>query len=66
MMTNWEITVARHEERIKAIEDDQQEQKKMLNELGVELKSLKNWIMTLLGGMVLSLVLLVLNLTAGR
>ncbi len=65
-MTNWEITVARHEERIKAIEDDQREQKKMLNELGVELKSLKNWIMTLLGGMVLSLVLLVLNLTAGR
>lgn len=33
-----------------------------VNDLCSEIKSLKNWIMTLFGGMVMSLILLVLNI----
>ena len=57
-MTNLEICVARHDERIKNLEDDFCEMKRVLQKIYFALA-------TLAGGIIVSLVLLVINLSAG-
>lgn len=58
-MTNTEITVARHEERIKNLENDFCEMKHVLQKIYFALAGIA-------GGVIVSLVLLVINLSAGR
>jgi len=58
-MTNIEITVARHDERIKALEEEYCDMRKVLQKIYFALA-------TLAGGIIVSLVLLVINLSAGR
>ncbi len=56
-MTAIEITLARHEERIKNLEADFSEMKQALQKI-------HSILLTLTGGMIVSLILLVLNLVA--
>lgn len=58
-MTSLEICVARHDERIKNLENDFCEMRKILQKIYFALA-------TLAGGIIVSLILLVINLRAGR
>ncbi|MDP3058516.1 MAG: hypothetical protein Q8N36_03565 [bacterium] len=60
-----EVTVGRHEERIGALEGYQVKQNGCLLRLEAKMDSLNKWLMMLLGGMVVSLVLLIVNLGIG-
>ena len=58
-MTNLEVTAARHEERIKNLETDFCEMKHALQKIYFALVAVA-------GGVITSLILLVINMSAGR
>ena len=58
-LTNLEIAAARHEERIKNLEADFCEMKHVLQKIYLTL-------MAIVGGVITSLILLVINMSAGR
>ncbi|MBT9167928.1 MAG: hypothetical protein DDT20_00880 [Firmicutes bacterium] len=59
-----EITVARHEERISTLEEYQIKQNCCLQRVEDKLNALQMWLIGLMGGMIVSLVLLIINLIA--
>jgi hypothetical protein len=58
LLTNLEISIARHDERIKNLEDDFCEMRKILQKIYFALA-------TIAGGLIVSLILLVINLRVG-
>jgi hypothetical protein len=58
LLTNLEISIARHDERIKNLEDDFCEIRKILQKIYFALA-------TIAGGLIVSLILLVINLRVG-
>lgn len=58
-VTDLEITLARHDERIRGLEED-------FCAMKATLAKIQHSLLTLTGGMVVSLLLLVLNLVARR
>lgn len=58
-MTNLEVTAARHEERIKNLENDFCEMRHALQKIYFALVAVA-------GGVITSLILLVINMSAGR
>lgn len=65
-MTSLEITVAKHEERIERIEDYVDKQNGRLERIEGKLDRLYLWLVMLMGGIIASLILLVMNISAGR
>ncbi len=65
-MTNLEIAVALHEERLTQIEEYLDKQNGRLARIEEKLDRLYMWLIGLLGGVVASLILLIVNLGMGR
>ena len=65
-MTAIEITVAKHEERIGQVETYIHKQNGRLARIEDKLDRLYLWLVGLMGGIIASLVLLIVNMGAGR
>ena len=63
---NLEITVARHEERIMQIEEYVDKQNGRLARIEEKLDKSYFWLVGLMGGVIASLLLLIVNLGIGR
>jgi len=65
-----EVTVARHEERLEKVEEYQDKQNGSLQRLeekmDTKLDALNKWLIGLLGGVITSLILLLVNMSLGR
>lgn len=61
-----EVTVARHEERLEKVEEYQDKQNGSLQRLEAKMDSLNKWLIGLLGGVITSLILLLVNISLGR
>lgn len=61
-----EVTVGRHEERIGALEDYQEKQNSCFLRLEAKVDGLHKWLIGLLGGVIATLILLIVNLSIGR
>ena len=65
-MTTIEITVAKHEERIGQLETYMDKQNGRLARIEDKLDRLYLWLVGLMGGIMASLILLIINMGAGR
>lgn len=61
-----EVTVARHEERLEKVEEYQDKQNGSLQRLEAKMDNLNKWLIGLLGGVITSLILLLVNMSLGR
>ena len=61
-----DVKVARHDEQIKSLFQTTAEHKEMMNELRQESKAREKWLIGILGGVVCSCLLLLINLFASK
>jgi tetrahydromethanopterin S-methyltransferase subunit G len=61
-----EVTVGRHEERLEKVEEYQERQNGSLQRLEEKMDALNKWLIGLLGGVITSLILLLINLSLGQ
>jgi len=65
-MTSLEVVTAKHEERISQIEEYVDKQNGRLERIESKLDRLYLWLVGLMGGIIASLALLIINISAGR
>ncbi len=60
------VILAKHEERINKLEEWQSKQNGSLLRLEQKVEGIYSWLIGLMGGMIVSLILLVVNMVKGR
>jgi len=65
-MAELAVTVGRHDERIEALERWQKDQNDRLARIEEKLDRFHYWLVGTLGGIIVSLILLVINLVTGK
>ena len=60
------VTLAKHEERINKLEEWQSKQNGSLLRLEQKVEGIYSWLIGLMGGMIVSLILLIINMIKGR
>jgi len=65
-VNDMEVLLGKHDERLKKLEEWQSKQNGSLLRLEQKVEGIYSWLIGLMGGMIVSLILLVVNMLKGR
>jgi len=65
-VNDMEVLLGKHDERLKKLEEWQSKQNGSLLRLEQKVEGIYSWLIGLMGGMIVSLILLVVNMVKGR
>lgn len=65
-VNNMAVTLAKHDERLQKLEEWQAKQNGSLQRLEQKMDGLHTWVIGLMGGVIASLILLIVNIAVGR
>jgi hypothetical protein len=65
-VNDMEVLLGKHDERLKKLEEWQSKQNGSLQKLEQKVDGIYTWLIALMGGVITSLVMLVVNLMIGR
>lgn len=65
-VNNMAIVLAKHDERLQKLEEWQAKQNGSLQRLEQKMDGLHMWVIGLMGGIIASLILLIVNIAVGR